>query len=225
MASELYTMNPVGRKKRRKGKSKTVSRKRKRSVPKTRTVTRTVIRQAKRRRSGKRKAYATVLPARKRRGRKRRSFGLNGGGGKSVKKLSINSFIETLKTGAMNGAGAFASDIAMGFIRPMLPTALGFGTGRHFTRVAVGLLLGNLVSKLNPKFGNSIAVGTATVAGYEFAKETIQPMLPAGMVLGEYINDPQLGAYLPQDQLGYAGSGQDVGMGGVGESSYYNAYA
>lgn len=212
MASELYTMNPIGkRKKKRKNKVKRKSK----SVPKTRTITRTIIRAAKPKRKRKSKLRSTASKFFKKRRRKGKS---------GARKLSINAFIETLKTGAMNGAGAFASDIAMGFVRPMLPAMLGFGTGRHFTRVGLGLVLGNLVSKLNPKFGNAIAVGTATVAGYEFAKETIQPMLPAGMVLGEYVNDAQLGAYVP-DQLGYGGSGLDAGMGGVGESSYYNAYA
>lgn len=214
MASELYTMNPIGKKKSKKRKSgvtKGKKRGRKRSVPKTRTVIKQVIVGKKR----KRKA-TTKFSKKRRRGRKK--FGA------SLKKLSINSFIETLKTGAMNGAGAFASDIAMGFVRPMLPTVLGFGYGRHFTRVGLGLVLGNLVSKVNPKFGNAIAVGTATVAGYEFAKETIQPMLPSGIVLGEYVSDAQLGQYVSQDQLGYVGSGMDAGLGGV-ESSYYNAYA
>lgn len=212
MASELYTMNPVRRGKRRKSKTR-ARRKARRTAPVVAPVHR-------RRRTSSRRSVPVVMTRRASRRRRSGVFGASRG-----KKLSLNAFIEAAKSGAMNGLGAFATDIALGFVRPMLPTALGFGPARHLTRVGIGLALSQLANKINPKFANAIAVGTATVAGYDFVKEYVQPMLPSGIVLGEYTN---MGAYTQTSQpttLGYQSSGAVPGpMNGVGEAAYYSGY-
>lgn len=217
MASELYTMNQVKSKKGKKKKSKA-----KKSAAKNKVVTKQVIKYVPApKKKYKKKSNSTVTKKYKKKSKKRKL---------SKMKFSIKNYIETLKIGAWNGAGAFATDIAFGFARPMLPDIVAYGKGRHLARIGLGLILGNLVATANKKFADAIVTGTTTVAGYEFVKEFVQPMLPAGMVLGEYVSN-DMGRYVTGNvdqlgnQLGYTGSGQDAGLSGMTESSYYNAYA
>ncbi len=215
MASELYTMNiakPGSAKRKKKTKAKVQPRRRKPLATRKKSVGR------------KRRPRPVAAP--KFRSKKRKIRGSRGAG-----KLNLKSFVALAQTGVMNGAGAFASDLAVGFVRPMLPTILGFGQGRHLTRVAMGLVLGNLVQRfggrMGRRFGNAITVGAATVAGFDFMKEFVQPMLPPGLVLGEY-PDP-MGEYTSgpgyQSALSYAGSAPTAEMGASGsETGYYNAY-
>jgi hypothetical protein len=239
MASELYTMNPVGGK---KAKARRAKRRRLNTIagyypnpgssPKRKKVKRgksgrkrTPAQVAARRR---RMAATTFRPTfrggfrtrpRKMRGSRRRAA-MGGGAG----KLSLRGFMALVQQGAMQGAGALATDVALSFVRPMLPTMLSYGQGRHLTRIGIGLVLGNLVGRMGGdmgrRFGNAITIGTATVAGFDFMKETIGPMLPAGMVLGEYPD--MMGEYPDMHGLGYGGSAPSapVEMGNM-ESSYY----
>ena len=214
MASELYTMNPMRRAKRRKSKTRA-----RRNVRRTMPAAAPLPRR-KRRINRRRVRRASARVATQFRRRRRSTKGVFGSS--RSKKLSLSSFIEAAKSGAMNGMGAFATDIALGFVRPMLPTALGFGPARHLTRVGIGLALSHLTNRINPKFANAIAVGTATVAGYDFVKEYVQPMLPSGIVLGEYTN---MGAYTQPGTLGYQTSGTvPQTMSGASEGAYYNTY-
>lgn len=217
MASELYTMNPVGAKKRKKRKT-TAKRRPKRRATAAQVAARAKFAAMARGGKKRRRSVAPtkrVSKRRKTRGSRSRGLGLG--------KINLKQFISLAQTGAMNGAGAFASDLALGFVRPMLPQMLAYGQGRHLTRVAMGMLLGNIVGRMNKKFGDAVTVGAATVAGFDFMKEFVQPMLPAGMVLGEYTDM----GYYPQDALGYASPGvvPDMSMGNVNaESGYYSAY-
>lgn len=215
MASELYIMNPV-KKRRKKAAKRSPKRSVKRASAKTRrtpTLRQSPISAKKRvvRRKAKR---ASGFFSQKRKRRSSKSGGI-------MRGLNFKNFAGQLQTGAINGAGAFTTDIVLGFVRPMLPQVMGFGPMRHVTRVALGLLLSNLVGKLSPRFGNAIAIGTATVAGFDFVKEFVGPMLPPGIVLGEYTE--QMGEYV--DQMGYINPAQVQGMGETpaynNESSYY----
>lgn len=203
MPSKLYLMNPSKPGKKKKTKKRPMS-----------------------------AAQKAALVARLRKGK---SSSKKRGGSVSKNKapqVSLQNFMSVMQEGAWNGAGAFATDIVMGVVRPMLPTALGYGPVRHFTRIGLGLLLGNVANRLMPRLGGAIAVGTATVAGYEFAKEFIQPMLPAGMVLGAYTEGdiaPSMGAYTDggvAPGIGFVNSGYTPGMGNANqETAYYSGGA
>lgn len=213
MASELYIMNPKQKKatKAKKASPRKKKRKVKRGMPAAALAGLRAF-QAARGAPRKKRRAATVKKSVRRRGKK---------SGGIMRGLNFKNFAGQLQTGAINGAGAFTTDIVLGFVRPMLPQVMGFGPMRHVTRVALGLLLSNLVGKLSPRFGNAIAIGTATVAGYDFVREFVGPMLPPGIVLGEYTE--QMGEYV--DQLGYINPAQVQGMGETpaynNESSYY----
>lgn len=211
MASELYTMNPVGARKKRRKSTKARARPRKRRAVATTTAP---ARRRKRRAASPKVVYRTM--PRKKRGRRK------GGFARAGKGMTLKNFMALAQTGAMQGAGALATEVAMGFVRPMLPAALGFGPGRHLTRIGLGLLLGNLLGRVNKRFADAVTIGTATVAGFDFAKEFIGPMLPAGMVLGEYPD--MLGVYTQgPGAIGYVGAGSSPvsEMGNVNENAYY----
>lgn len=177
-------------------------------------------------------AQKAALLARLRKGKSRSKKSSRNGSKNKAPQVSLQNFMSVMQEGAWNGAGAFATDVVMGVVRPMLPTALGYGPVRHFTRIGLGLLLGNVANRLMPRLGGAIAVGTATVAGYEFAKEFIQPMLPAGMVLGAYTEGdiaPSMGAYTDggvAPGIGFVNSGYTPGMGNANqETAYYSGGA
>lgn len=217
MASELFVMNAARPgKKRRKIKVNRKKPRKKRAVARARKTPTIIYRTRPKK---KRRGIVRAVAVRSRALRRKRSRS----GGGVMRGVNFKNFSSQLQTGAINGAGAFSTDIVMGFVRPMLPQMLGYGPMRHVTRVGLGLLLGNFVGKLSPKFGNAITVGTATVAGYDFVKEFVGPMLPAGMVLGEYTN--QMGEYV--DQMGYINPAQVQSMSGTAsgqnnEQAYYS---
>lgn len=217
MASELFTLNPTRKRKRKKAIRKAPAKRRK-----ARSIKNVSVKRARKRSRSRAVAYA--MPAKTKKYRRKK--------GSRGSKLSLKNFVALAQEGLLNGAGAFAADIAMGFVRPMLPDVLGFGMGRHFSRVAMGLVLGQLASQFaGKKFANAITTGTATVVGHDVMKEFVQPLLPAGMVLGEYFDSttPAMGEYV--NAMPYQGSGA---MGYTNsapvtpsvntESAYYSSY-
>jgi hypothetical protein len=141
----------------------------------------------------------------------------------------IGGVVPTLKLAAVGTAGALANDVAFGFVRPRLPAALQSDLAVGGLKILSALAIGYIANKVKPGSGRNLAIGAATCALHDAARNVIIAKAPAA--LGEYIGMGSIGEYLfAPNSVGeyigdYASTAVPVGDTdtiGVGDSGYDN---
>jgi hypothetical protein len=177
----------------------------------------------KRRRSRRRRVAAlSAAPVATRRSRRRRvsvgrkrsrrRMGLGGGGGRA---FSVAGIMRDIVPAGIGAAGALGVDIAMGYIRPMLPAGFSGPMIDPLIKIGgaigVGYVAGQVMGR---RFGEQVTAGALTVAMYDIIKGFVRQAAPG--LVSEYV-----GEY--DDQIGWISPAEQVGEY-VGEYSNGNAY-
>lgn len=162
---------------------------------------------------------------------KARRYKRNPSGGSFSLKSIGSSFLPVVKSGALGAVGALANDALVGQVSKLsfLPDALKSGYGKHGLKIASAVIVGTVGNMVARGKGRDLAVGAATVALHDLAKEVIVTNLPSvAPYLGDYedlngYNPAQLvdesanmGAYVPgtvgdmgEYVPGFVGGGDD----------------
>jgi hypothetical protein len=138
---------------------------------------------------------------------------LGGGGG----RFSIGRFLnQSLMPAGVGALGAVGVDIALGYVRPMLPAALQGSAMEPLVKLGGAVGIGFLASKvMGRRFGEQAMAGAITVALYSIVRPIIQSAIPG--VLSEYVGeyyDNGMGYVAPALQVG-----EYVGVDGIGDYS------
>lgn len=149
----------------------------------------TVAASAPKRRTLRRRASTGVRVATRR--LKRRVGGF--GGAKSM----IPAAKQTIMQGAIAGIGAIGADIVAAQLMKYVPASFKTAQMQPFAQVAVSLLAGIVISKVNKKAGDAVAIGGVTVATYNLGKSLLKtsgiPGLSGYNDLQGYDYDPAYG--------------------------------
>jgi hypothetical protein len=142
---------------------------------------------------------------------------LDGGG----RGFSVAGIMRDIVPAATGAAGALGVDIAMGYIRPMLPAGFSGPMIDPLIKIGgaigVGWLAGQVMGR---RFGEQVTAGALTVAMYDIIKGFVRQAAP-GLVseyVGAYYDDDQIGWVSPAEQVGeyvgdYSTGGQFVSVG------------
>lgn len=172
----------------------------------------------KRRRSRRRRVAALAsAPVATRRSRRRRlggvrrsrrrgrSMGLGGGG----RAFSLQGVMRDIVPASIGAAGALGVDIAMGYVRPMLPAGLSGPLIDPLIKIGGAIGVGFVAGKvMGRRFGEQVTAGALTVAMYGIIKGFIQQAAPG--LVSEYVGvgyyddgtDDQIGWVSPAEQVG-----------------------
>jgi hypothetical protein len=142
-------------------------------------------------------------------------MGLGGGG----RAFSVAGIMRDIVPAGIGAAGALGVDIAMGYVRPMLPAGFSGPLIEPLIKIGgaigVGYLAGQIMGR---RFGEQVTAGALTVAMYDIIKGFVRQAAPG--LLSEYVGyydegDEQIGWISPAEQVGeyvgdYATGGQFV---------------
>lgn len=146
------------------------------------------------RRSIKRRVSTGVSVATRRLKRRVRGFG---GSSRSMVPAAKQVAIQ----GAIAGFGAIGADIVAAQIMKYVPASLKTAQMQPFAQVAVSVLAGLLISKVNKRAGDAVAVGGVTVATYNLGKALLKTAGVTGLSnysnLQGYDYDPSYGLGSP----------------------------
>jgi hypothetical protein len=123
---------------------------------------------------------------------------------------------------ATGAAGALGVDIAMGYIRPMLPAGFSGPMIDPLIKIGgaigVGWVAGQVMGR---RFGEQVTAGALTVAMYDIIKGFVRQAAPG--LISEYVgvgyyDDDQIGWVSPAEQVGeyvgdYSTGGQYIPVG------------
>lgn len=176
----------------------------------------------RKRRRGAALRASPVFTRKSRRGRRRSrrmSFRRRGGLGGGFGGFNFNRFVnDNLMPAGVGAVGAIGVDIALGYIRPMLPTGFSGPMIDPLIRlggaIGVGWLAGQVMGR---RFGDQAMAGAITVVMYDFLKPFVRQM--TGLPLsGSHYYDGSIGWISPAAQIGeYVGTdmGEYVGTDGA----------
>ncbi len=141
---------------------------------------------------------------------------------------SVSGVVPTLKLAAAGTIGALANDVAFGFVRPKLPAALQSDVAVGGLKILSALAIGFIANKVKAGSGRALAIGAATCALHDAARNIIIAKAPNSM--GEYVAMGSIGEYYfaPNSVGEYVGDypSTAVPVGdtiGVGDSGYDNS--
>lgn len=128
------------------------------------------------------------------------------------------SVVPTVKAGAIGALGGIGNDLLYGFGKQYLPAMLQSGYGRSATKILSAVLVGMVGNMVLRGKGTQLAIGAATCAIHEAAKDFLSTQVPS-LPLGEM--DEPLSDYMQDGAIGYTASAEPVGaymhgMGGFG---------
>ena len=139
--------------------------------------------------------------------RSRRSFrrmGLGGGRGFSIRGITNQLF-----PAGVGAVGALGVDIAMGYVRPMLPAGMSGPLIDPLIKIGgaigVGWIAGQVMGR---RFGDQATAGALTVVMYDIIKGFVRQAAPG--LVSEYVGvgyyddggDDQIGWVSPAEQVG-----------------------
>ena len=143
----------------------------------------------------------------------------HGGGALSLRGVVRNAIVP----GAIGAGGALALDVAMGYLKPMLPPTLQTGWINTGVKVAGAIALGMVAGRfLGRERGRIVTLGALTVVSYGVLKEMLASAGLPGLAGYADYTPYRMGAYmgagtavLPPRRLGYISPAPVIGGGAM----------